>query len=226
MAPTTALDRRRERARLRPARRPDSGHAPLRCSSPAMAHGPTARVPPRTAMLPATATRIDSLSPMLSPATARASRTQPQPTARAPTRGRRGGTFGCGRRPAKAWRVGTRAAERAGNQAAPTAARVPMSRMGTTSLVRVTGPPTGRSVRLSSHSSGIRRVRATPRPTPRRAPSAPPMTPWARRNQRTVRGEPPVADRRPMVRSWRRAPTANAAAITVPSTRRATAPPR
>ena len=231
IAPITALDRTRLRARLRLAIRPPGRRPRPIHSSFETTHGAIAIAPITTARPPAMATTAQSdelfdCPRRRDPATAMASKAQPAPTAAAPITGSRRGTCGSGRRPASACRVGTRAAERAGSHDAPAATTVPMAMIGSRSANRTTGPATGRPARSSMYRSGTKRVPTIASTAPETDPMRPASAPCVTRNHFTVTGAAPEAVSSPIERSWRRAPTANAAVMTVPSTISPTPPPR
>ena len=115
---------------------------------------------------------------------------------------------------------------RAGTQAATDATATPMSTTGTRSVTPTTGAPTLRLAMEVSSSSGSERVTTMLASTPKSDPINPVIDPWATRLQVMARGGAPHDDSRPIVRSWRRAPTAKAAAMTVLSTINAIPPAR
>ena len=127
-----------------------------------------------------------------------------------------------GRRPASAADTGTRATVRAGTQAATVATAIPSRATATTSRGSTSSGPTARSTQASRRGSTTATATTSASATPAYRGESPGDQPLEHRVRRRPAGGTPPAARMPNERSWRRAPTANAATAIMPVTRRTT----
>ena len=220
IAATTAADRVRDRARLRKAKRHDSGavrpNRPIRATT----NGVAQIMPNTTPTVAITTinghTNEFELS-VRAPVPATTSRPSPPANRARPVGTNQRGGATCGRRPASADITGTREAERAGTAAATVPATIAVTAITTRSRTEMT----------YAGRSWLSMLRVTMPRTNGRAPSASPIpatvpinavqVPWSASERRITPYVAPFDASWPTVTSCRLALVANAAATMMPT---------